>query len=64
MLPEFWQKVSLGNSVLYMVNAFRYGLLGASDIPIGTALVIILLFILVLGAVSMHLLQRGIGIKS
>ncbi len=64
MLPEFWQQVSLGNPVLYMVNAFRYGLLGASDIPIGTALIIILLFILVLGAVSMYMLERGIGIKS
>jgi len=64
MLPEFWQQVSLGNPVLYMVNAFRYGLLGASDIPIGTALTIILLFILGLGLISRHLLERGIGIKT
>jgi ABC-2 type transport system permease protein len=64
MLPEFWQQVSLGNPVLYMVNAFRYGLLGASDIPIGTALIIILLFILVLGLVSLKLLERGVGIKT
>lgn len=64
MLPEFWQQVSLGNPVLYMVNAFRYGLLGASDIPIGTALVIILLFIIGLGLISLYLLERGIGIKS
>ncbi len=64
MLPEFWQQVSLANPVLYMVNAFRYGLLGASDIPIGTAILIILFFILALGLVSHYLLERGIGIKT
>lgn len=63
MLPEFWQHVSLANPILYMVNAFRYGLLGSSDIPIGTALVIILLFIVVLGSVTHYLLAKGVGIK-
>lgn len=63
MLPEFWQQVSLANPIMYMVNAFRYGLLGASDIPIGTALVIILLFIVALGAGSHYLLSRGVGMK-
>ena len=64
MLPEFWQVVSMANPVLYMVNAFRYGLLGVSDIPIGWALVIIVSFIVGLTTYSMRLLNRGIGIKS
>ncbi len=64
MLPEIWQKVSLANPVLYMVNAFRYGLLGVSDIPIGVALVIILLFIVGLTLFSLRLLARGTGIKA
>ena len=34
LLPPFWQKVALANPILYMVNAFRYGMLGSSDIPI------------------------------
>ena len=34
MLPEFWQKISSLNPILYMVNAFRYGVLGESDINI------------------------------
>jgi len=63
MLPEFWQQVSLANPIMYMVNAFRYGLLGASDIPIGTALVIILLFIVALGTGCHYLLSRGVGMK-
>jgi len=64
LLPEFWYKVSLINPVLYMVNAFRYGLLGVSDIDIGFALGIILLFIAGLAGFSLWLLDRGVGIKS
>jgi ABC-2 type transport system permease protein len=64
LLPGFWQRVSLANPVLYMVNAFRYGLQGVSDIPVGIAFGIIGVFILVLGAFSLHLLGRGIGIKT
>jgi ABC-2 type transport system permease protein len=64
MLPEFWQRVSLANPVLYMVNAFRYGLLGVSDIAMWQAFSIILGFILALGAFALWLLRRGVGIKS
>ncbi|MGD8933055.1 MAG: ABC transporter permease, partial [Chromatiales bacterium] len=63
LLPEFWQSLSLGNPILYMVNTFRYGLLGVSDISIGMALLIILGFILGLILFSLNLLQRGVGIK-
>ncbi|AHF02785.1 membrane protein [Marichromatium purpuratum 984] len=64
LLPEFWQGVSMANPVLYMVNAFRYGLLGISDIPLGTAFAMIAAFIVALAAYSLHLLRRGIGIKN
>jgi ABC-2 type transport system permease protein len=64
LLPQFWQGLSLANPVLYMVNAFRYGLLGVSDIPLGIAFGIILGFIVVLVAVSLRLLARGVGIKT
>lgn len=63
MLPEFWQNVSLANPILYMINAFRYGLLGVSDIDTFTALIIIIAFIVVLFTFTMHLLNKGIGIK-
>lgn len=64
MLPAFWQQVSLANPVLYMVNAFRFGLLGISDIPLWQAFAIILVFVGLLWAVAMWMLARGIGIKS
>ncbi|MDZ7769844.1 MAG: ABC transporter permease [Woeseiaceae bacterium] len=63
MLPEFWQKVSLANPILYMVNAFRYGILGASDIAISHAYAIVILFIAILFTASLLLLNRGVGIR-
>lgn len=64
MLPEFWQKLSLANPVLYMINAFRYGLIGVSDINPWLALSLILTFIVALGSFALMLLKRGVGVKS
>ncbi|MFD2110347.1 ABC transporter permease [Thiorhodococcus fuscus] len=64
LLPDFWQAVSMANPVLYMVNAFRYGLLGVSDIPLGAAFGMILVFIVVLAGYSLRLLRKGVGIKT
>jgi len=63
LLPEFWQKVSLANPVIYMVNAFRYGILGTSDISIAYAYLIVGLFVVGLFTVSLLLLNRGVGIR-
>jgi ABC-2 type transport system permease protein len=63
LLPEFWQKVSLANPIIYMVNAFRYGVLGISDINIAHAYLIVILFVVVLFTISLILLNRGIGIR-
>jgi ABC-2 type transport system permease protein len=63
LLPDFWQKASLLNPILYMVNAFRYGILGTSDIDIGHAYLIVALFVAGLFSVSMFLMSRGIGMR-
>jgi len=63
MLPEFWQNISLVNPILYMINAFRYGLLGISDIDISAAFIIIIAFIIVLYYFSLRLLRIGVGLK-
>ncbi len=63
LLPDIWQKVSLANPILYMVNAFRYGILGSSDIGIGHAYTIILAFIVGLYLFALLLLRRGTGIR-
>jgi ABC-2 type transport system permease protein len=64
LLPDFWQNVSLLNPILYMVNAFRYGMLGVSDIPVIAAFSIILLFIAALTAFALYLLHKGTGIRN
>ncbi|MCZ6719448.1 MAG: ABC transporter permease [Gammaproteobacteria bacterium] len=64
LLPDFWQSVSHANPVLYMVNTFRYGILGVSDINIFTAFAIIIVFITALIAASLYVLNRGIGLKA
>lgn len=64
LLPEFWQTVSRLNPILYMVNAFRYGILGVSDISLPTAFLIITVFIIILFTFSLYLMHTGKGIKS
>lgn len=63
LLPDFWQGMSQINPILYMVNAFRFGFLGVTDIPLWLAFAIIIGFIVALAALSLRLLSRGIGIK-
>lgn len=64
VLPEFWQKLSLTNPILHLVNAFRFGLLGTSDIHPGIALGMALTFVILLSIFCLRLLNKGIGIKS
>ncbi|MDJ0881498.1 MAG: ABC transporter permease [Gammaproteobacteria bacterium] len=63
LLPEFWQNFSLINPILYMINSFRFGFLGISDINIWLAFSVILVFIIVLFIICMMLLNRGTGIR-
>jgi len=63
MLPEFWQKISLANPILYMINAMRYAMLGVSDIDVRIAFAIIIGFVVILFAFSLHLLRKGVGLR-
>jgi ABC-2 type transport system permease protein len=64
LLPAFWEKASYLNPILYMVNAFRYGLLGVSDVPLAVSFGVMLAFVLGLGALGLHLLRTGVGLRS
>ncbi|MDD5266906.1 MAG: ABC transporter permease [Methylococcales bacterium] len=64
MLPGVWQTVSKGNPILYMINAFRYGFIGVTDINIQLAYIITGGFIVTLTLISLFLLHKGIGIKN
>lgn len=63
LLPEFWQNASMGNPILYMINAFRYGFLGVSDMDLLFSYLVIGGFITVLFAVNLYLLKHGHGIR-
>ena len=63
MLPELWQNISKANPILYMVNAFRYGMLGTSDIDIAYAYTILIGFVILLFSACMWLMGKGVGIR-
>ncbi len=64
LLPEFWQGVSKLNPVLYVVNAFRYGILGVSDISVPSALMGVGISIVVLYLICLHLLTHGSRLRA
>jgi ABC-2 type transport system permease protein len=64
LLPPFWESVSWFNPVLHMVNAFRYGLLGVSDVPLWIAYAVMVGFLVVLTAVALRLLTKGVGLRT
>jgi ABC-2 type transport system permease protein len=63
LLPDWAQKLSLANPILHMVNAFRYGFLGTSDVHVLRAFVIMIVLVVVLFAWVLTLLNRGSGIR-
>ena len=64
MLPPIWQHISLGNPILYMVNAFRFGVIGISDVEIELAFLMTGGFIFLLTLFALWMLHRGTGIKT
>jgi len=64
MLPDFWQVISKFNPILYMVNAFRYGFLGISDVNVGMALGMIVVFIIGFASYALYLLKNAKGLRS
>jgi ABC-2 type transport system permease protein len=64
LLPPWAQTGTHFNPIFYMVNAFRYGLLGVSDVPLWVAYALMLGFTAVLAAIALHLLNKGVGLRS
>ncbi len=63
-LPPVWQKISYLNPIFYLVNIFRYGALGISDIPIYAALAILVTLTLSVWVICLYLLRIGKGIRT
>ncbi|MEK7144387.1 MAG: ABC transporter permease [Patescibacteria group bacterium] len=62
-LPPFWQTVSLGNPIFYIINGFRYGFLGTSDVSIYVCIAVLLVLTLILLGVNMYFLKKGLGLR-
>lgn len=64
LLPEVWQTISKVNPIVYMVNAFRYGFLGVSDVDLTFAFGMIIAFVTVFFSLALYLINKGTGIRS
>ncbi len=63
ILPDIWRNISMANPMLYVVNTFREGMLGVSDVSIPFALGMIIFFIIILTSACLLLLHRGVGTR-
>jgi len=63
MLPPWARSLSNVNPILYMVNAFRFGFLGVSDVSVPLAFALMVMLVLLLFAVALNLMHRGVGIR-
>lgn len=62
-LPEWWQWITYANPLFYLINGFRYGFLGITDVPLTTSVAILVTMIAALVAVNWYLIRTGLGLK-
>jgi ABC-2 type transport system permease protein len=62
--PAFWQTVALFNPILYMVNAFRYGFIGVSDIPLWQCFAVLIAFTVLFLGILVYIFKKGVGFKN
>ncbi|AMA64806.1 Inner membrane transport permease YadH [Candidatus Arsenophonus lipoptenae] len=64
LLPDFWQKISKLNPIVYMISGLRYGFLGISDVVLSITLSVLVIFIIILYSIAWYLIERGHGLKN
>ncbi|QBY45085.1 ABC transporter permease [Arsenophonus nasoniae] len=64
LLPEFWQMVSKLNPIVYMISGLRYGFLGISYVAISITLSVLVIFIVILYAITWYLIEKGQGLRT
>ncbi len=63
VLSGFWQTLTHLNPIFYLINGFRHGFLGFSDVPVLTSVIVLLVLAAVLIAINWYLLKKGLGLK-
>ncbi len=64
MLPPFWQKVSLANSVVYLIRCFRWSFYGHADVPVGLSLAVIGTFFIVCLGITVWIFKTGYRLRN
>lgn len=62
-LPPFWQTVSQFNPIFYIIDGFRFGFLGFSDVSLATSISVLLILTVFLAGVNWYLLKKGLGLR-
>lgn len=62
-LPQFWQQLSRFNPFFYMIDGFRFGFFGVSDVSPQLSLAMVMLFLLLLTGLTLLLLSRGYKLR-
>ena len=64
LLPGFWQGVSLMNPVVYIISAFRVGMLGTGDVPVWISVMMVSFFIMALFTACVWCMEHGKGMRT
>ena len=64
MLPGMWQVIAQFNPIVYMVNGFRYGFIGVTDINIYFAFSMLVVFAVLFFVVALYLIKKGVGLRN
>lgn len=62
-LPEWWQTVTYLNPIFYLINGFRYGILGISDVSLTLSVAILLSAVVALVTINWYFIRTGLGLK-
>jgi len=63
VLPDWWQTITYGNPLFYLVNGFRYGFLGITDVSLLISLYVLMVMIAVLIAINWYFIKTGFGLR-
>lgn len=62
-LPTWWQALTYANPLFYLINGFRYGFLGITDVALSTSLLVLFIMVVVLVAINWYFIRTGLGLK-
>lgn len=62
-LPAWWQTITYSNPLFYLINGFRYGFLGITDVPLPLSIGILTAMIVALVGINWYLIRTGLGLK-